>query len=459
MTLLDWLREDRRLTGTKEGCGEGDCGACTVVLEQLKGDRIERRAVNACLMLVGQADGFGVRTVEGLVRDGALHPVQRAYAAGGGTQCGFCTPGFIMSTYAYAAEGGEAKLPLIHDALAGNLCRCTGYRPIVKAVLDTLPLQADPIEADAPALTVELQDVARETAASFVDAHCEFHAPRSLQEALALRQRFPDAKILAGGTDLGLLVSQRRETMPQLIWLGAVEELNQCVDADRSITIGAAVTYGAAEKILAHLYPGMAAYLSRLGSKQIRNLGTIGGNIGTASPIGDFLPILLSLSARIRLRSAAGGVRDIEADAMFLGYRKTALRPDELIESVIIPKLKLGEQFWADKISKRRDQDISTVCSAFLLGFDGDTVKTVRLAFGGMASIPKRALAAEAALAGRVFSEAAVADAIAALAQEFHPISDWRGSGEYRLAVAQNLLRRLHVRVVRPSAVIELDAL
>ena len=321
-----------------------------------------------------------------------------------------------MSTYAYAAEGGTAELSLIHDALAGNLCRCTGYRPIVRAVLDSLPLQPDPLDADASGLEDALAAVARKTAASFVDPGCTFCAPRSLTEALELRHRLPEAKILSGGTDLGLLASQKRQTIAQIVYLGAVEELRQCVETGSYITIGAAVPYDDAEKILTRLYPGLAVYLSRLGSRQIRNLGTIGGNIGTASPIGDFLPVLLALSARIRLRSLAGA-RELDADAYFLGYRETAIRPDELIEAVVIPKLEGGEHFWADKISKRRDQDISTVCSAFLLALDGGKVGKARLAFGGMAPVPIRARGAEAALIGRPFDEGAVAQAGAALAQ------------------------------------------
>jgi xanthine dehydrogenase small subunit len=457
-TLLDWLREDRRLTGTKEGCGEGDCGACTVVLEDLRCGRVRRRAVNACLLMLGQIDGLGVRTVEGLLCGGTLHPIQLAYA-GGGTQCGFCTPGFVMATYAYAAEAGTADLPLIHDALAGNLCRCTGYRTIIQAVRDSLPLQSDPLEADEPALKNGLAAIARNTAASFVDADCAFYAPRSLAEALELRQQCPTAKVLAGGTDLGLVPSQKREKIQQVIYLGAVEELKRCDESSSDITIGAAVPYEEALAFLSHLYPGLAAYLSRLGSRQIRNLGTVGGNIGTASPIGDFLPILLALSARIRLCSLAGGPRDLAADSFFISYRKTALRPDELIEAVVIPTLALGEHFWADKITKRRDQDISTVCSAFLLALDGGKVSKARLAFGGMAPIPMRARGAEAALLGRPLDEVALAEAGAALARDVRPVTDWRGSSEYRLAVAQNLLRRLYARIATPQAIAELEAL
>jgi xanthine dehydrogenase small subunit len=458
MTLLDWLREDCRLTGTKEGCAEGDSGACTVVLERLTNGLVRRQAVNSCLLMLGQVDGLGVRTVEGLASGGKLHTVQMAYASGGGTQCGFCTPGFVMSTYAYAAGGGKAELPLIHDALAGNLCRCTGYRPIVQAVLDSLPLP-DPPDEDQQTLKTALTDVMRKTASSFVDSSSEFYTPQSFREALKLRHRLPEAKILAGGTDLGLLRSQKRENIPRIIYLGAVEELRRCEETASEIVIGAAVPYEEAAKILSRYYPGLAVFLSRLGSRQIRNLGTVGGNIGTASPIGDFLPILLALSASIRVQSLAGGLRSLDANSYFLDYRKTALRPDELIEAVVIPKRNDGAFFWAEKVSKRRDQDISTVCGAFLLAFDGGKVKAAQLAFGGMAAIPMRARSAEAALIGRSFDEAAVAEAARALTRDFQPLNDWRGSSEYRLTIAQNLLRRLYVRIAHPGTIVDLDSL
>jgi xanthine dehydrogenase small subunit len=463
-TLLDWLRQNQRLTGTKEGCAEGDCGACTVVLEELKDGLIQRRAINSCLMMIGQADGCGIRTVEGLSLDGELHPVQRAYAAGGGTQCGFCTPGFVMSTYTYAAQGGDSDVTSIHDALAGNLCRCTGYRPIVQAVLDSLVMPDVSGELDTTKLVAALRAVERTSSASFAgDTFASdsrvFHTPRLMEEALHLRQKFPDARILSGGTDLGLLVSRDRAKLPNVIHIGKVDALRQLTERRSEIEVGAAVTYSDAFEFLSGFFPGLKVYLSRLGSRQIRNLGTIGGNVGTASPIGDFLPILLCLSARIQLRSLARGIREVAADDFFTGYRTTALQPDELIQAIIIPKVGADVLFRVDKISKRRDQDISTICSAFLVKLQDGRVENARLAFGGMAVTPKRALSAEAALKGELFDELAIARAGVALASEFYPISDCRGSADYRLRVAQNLLRRFYVSATRQAVTLALDAL
>jgi xanthine dehydrogenase small subunit len=435
-TLLDWLRA-RGLKGTKEGCAEGDCGACTVVLERADG---RHEPINACLALLGQMDGQSIRTVEGLVKDGMPHPVQRALAEADATQCGFCTPGFVMTAYAFAAGGEPADTELIHDALAGNLCRCTGYRPIVDAMRTVAGLATEAAAPPPP----------RAASPVFDDA---FFAPRSLAELVTLRARFPDAPLLAGGTDLGLLASRARTPPPAVIHLAHVAELGVVRTGESELTFGAAVTYAQAWPILVEVFPALRPYLARLGSRQIRTLGTIGGNLGTASPIGDMPPVLLALETRVRLASHRGA-RELPLEQFFPGYRQTALAPDEVIESFTLPRLWPGETFHCDKVSKRRDQDISTVAGAYRVRRTDGRIVDARLAFGGMAATPGRARHAEAALLRDGFAAAR-----AALARDFQPIDDWRGSAAYRLQVASNLLRRLELRLAEPQRPVEVEAL
>ena len=441
-TLLDWLRDHRGLKGTKEGCAEGDCGACTVVLERADG---RREAINACIALLGQIDGQAVRTVEGLRRpDGTPHPVQTAMADADATQCGFCTPGFVMSAYAFAAGGEKPDAETIHDALAGNLCRCTGYRPIVEVMTKIAGL---PIEA-APAAPL------RTGSASFGP----FHAPRSLDALLALRAQHPAALLLAGATDLGLLASRSRKPPAEIIHVAHVPELTAIGEDKESITIGAAATYAEAMPLLIAHHPALKVYLARLGSRQIRTMGTIGGNIGTASPIGDMPPVLLALEAKLTLVSLRG-TRDLAREDFFLGYRKTALAADEVIQNLTLPKLWPGELFFCDKLSKRRDQDISTVAAGYRLRIKKGKIEDVRIGFGGMAATPKRADHVEQALKDQPFSPATFENAAAAVARDFQPIDDWRGSAAYRLTAAANLLRRLYWRIAEPQRAVEIEAL
>ncbi len=438
LSLLDWLRASGR-TGTKEGCAEGDCGACTVVLEQPDGARVP---VNACLTLLGQVHGRAVRTVEGLLRDGGAHPIQLAMAESDGTQCGFCTPGIVMSAWAHAREGGD-----VHEALAGNLCRCTGYRPIVEVFSGLTDDGMAPPEV-VPAMSARFEAPGQ-----------VFRLPATLPELLALRAAHPEAWLLAGGTDLNLRVSDHRERPEAVICLLNVPELQKASVTAEGITLGAAVSY----RRLLDLcraeagFGPLAGLLARLGSRQIRGLGSLGGNLGTASPIGDALPPLVALGAEIRVASQRG-MRAMPVAEFLTGYRRNALAPDEVIVSVFLPRPSAGAHFACEKVSKRHDQDISTVGAALLVREEAGMVAEARLAFGGVGATVIRAAGAEAALLGRPFTEAAVTEAAAALGKDIAPLSDWRGSAAYRLAIAQGLLRRLHLRATRPDLPHEVTA-
>jgi xanthine dehydrogenase small subunit len=441
MTMLDYFRDTLGMTGTKEGCAEGDCGACTVV--RVVDGRFE--AVNACLMQIAQADGAEILTVEGLeqINGGALTPVQDAMATGDGTQCGFCTPGFIGALFALEQSDETISDDVIHDALAGNLCRCTGYRPIIEAARD----------ACSNIVAYEPQAVPARSVEHMVDGQT-FHAPETLADLTRLRAEFPDAMLLSGGTDLGLSVSKGRERPDVVIHTAHVAELGTIEETDDVLILGAGVSYTRALPYIDRLYPSFAEMIRRIGSRQIRNLGTIGGNIGNASPIGDTPPCLIALDATLTLASGSGE-REIAIEEFFLDYRKTDLAPGEVIKTIRIPKLTDGQSFRTYKVSKRYDQDISAVIGGFRLTLSEGTVSDARFAFGGMAATPKRALSVEAALTGTSWSEEAASAAGAKIADDYSPLTDHRATAEYRTRVAANLFTRLYRDLAGTEAELE----
>jgi xanthine dehydrogenase small subunit len=457
MTVLDWLRTVARLTGTKEGCAEGDCGACTIVLARPGNGALRYEAVNSCLMMLPQLDGCAVLTVEGLAEaDRALHPVQQAMVDTDATQCGFCTPGFVMAMFAFRRSGEPADDAHIHEALAGNLCRCTGYRSIVDAC-QRIAGESAAREADETAST---SDALRRLppCAEYRSGRQRFLAPRSLDDLLDAVARYPDAIVLAGGTDLGLRVSKDREALPLVISTAAVRELDRVTETSDALEIGGAATYSSALPALDRHFPEFAALVRRIGSRQIRNLGTLAGNLATASPIGDTLPCLLALDATVTLRSHSGA-RTLAVDAFITGYRQTALAAGEVIETIRIPFLSAGERFATYKLSKRFDQDIATVVAAFRLTLRDNKVVELRAAYGGMAPRVMPAASVERALVGRVWEPTSLDDVDVLLARDFTPISDHRGGAAYRLRAAAGLLRRLALETSAATVPTRVEAL
>ena len=442
-TLLDYLRLSEKSCGTKEGCAEGDCGACTVVLARATVGGIRYEPVNACILLLGQVDGAQVITIEDLANSGKLHPVQQAMLTHHGSQCGFCTPGIVMSLFALYHEAARpVATATVNDTLAGNLCRCTGYRPIRDAAAEACAdIPSDQFQASETAthsaldaLTAEDQDISVGDETSF------FASPASIETLAALYLAHPDATLVSGATDVGLWITKRLADLKKIIWLGRVADFATITESSDRLLLGAGVTHTEALPALGRIHADLLEIGRRFGSQQVRASGTIGGNIANGSPIGDWAPCLIALGATMTLQRGED-TRDMPVEAFFLGYGRQDRAASEFVRAVSVPKLAENQHFRAFKVSKRFDEDISAVMLAMLVELEGPRVVSARIAFGGMAGNPKRAAQVEAALIGlAVTDRAGIARAAARVAGDFQPLSDARASAAYRLKLAENLI-------------------
>ena len=445
-TILEYVREKLLLTGSKEGCAEGDCGACTVAIAELVGDGYRLRTVNSCIQFLPTLDGKELITVEGLKdSQGQLHPAQKAMVECHGSQCGFCTPGFVMSLFfLYRTQTNPSRQDINH-ALAGNLCRCTGYRPIVAAAAKMYTFNTNerdckygasaPNESD---LLQRLRGIKRDHTLD-INNRQRYFAPTTLDELCRLIEQHPEATILAGGTDVGLWVTKQFRSLPQIIYVGDVAELNLISNTDTHIQISAGVGLTYAFEILQQEFPGLTEVIRRFASPPICNAGTLVGNVANGSPIGDSMPALMCLGATVVLRKG-NDERETSLDDFYLGYQKTALEPGEFVLAIRVPKSKPDTVLRSYKLSKRFDQDISAVCGAYRVQLLDGMVKEIDICYGGLAAIPKRARKTEQALKGKVWNEGSVIQAIPHLSDDFSPISDMRAGADYRKVVAGNLL-------------------
>lgn len=440
-TLLEVLREDLGCTGTKEGCGEGDCGACTVVVAEARDGQLEYRAINSCIRLAHSMDGMALWAVEDIAgADGTLHPAQEAMVQCHGSQCGFCTPGFVMSLFGmyqnHVCQGEAITRELAQEELSGNLCRCTGYRPILDAAQQMAELPA--VRVDAAKLVAQLEELRQ----GEVDAMTgRYLLPRTLRELLAARAAHPQAQVVAGCTDVGLWVTKMHMQFGHILDVTQVEELRRVEHYEHHVAIGAAVTLTEAFDALVADRPQLKVFANRFAGLPVRNSGTLGGNVANGSPIGDSMPLLIALGAHVVLLSA-NGHRDLPLEDFYTGYRKNVLAPDEVVAWIKVPRPAAGEFLRAYKISKRYDDDISAVCLVVNMAVEDRKVARLRIGAGGVAATPARAVKTEAFLRGKPWTAATAREATQVLRSEFQPISDMRASAAYRAEVLGNLVQR-----------------
>ena len=445
-TVLSYIRTKLRKTGTKEGCAEGSCGACTIVLGELRKGKIIYKAINACIAFVPTLAGKQLVLVEDLVSDdGSLHPVQKTMVNYHSSQCGFCTPGFVMSLFAMYKNYSFYDDNVIKNSISGNLCRCTGYRPIIDAAKSLNKISKFDFFKRNQQLSISLLKKIKQKSIAISNKNRKYFAPKNVNELKKILKQYPNSKLLSGGTDVSLVVTKERKDLDSLIYMNSIDELNYIKKNQNYIEVGATTPLTDFELFIKKYFPDFAQILKRYGSTQIRNVCTIAGNIATASPVGDTLPLLLSLDSQIIIKDK-DKTKILPLNGFFINYRKTKLKRGQFIHSIRIPLL-LKNIFKAYKISKRIDDDISSVCASFNVEFKNNKVKKIRIAYGGMANIPKRAINCEKILLNSSLSDNIIDKAKKSLEKDFKPITDTRASQKYRMEVAKNLLEKCFLEI------------